>query len=74
MDQFKRRWGQNYPNKTHVSKQNLRLSAARFKKEVNMNGESDMEAARANGELTGKQESTMLRENRNTRNSKCQMK
>ena len=74
MDQFRRRWGQNYPNKTHVSKQNLRLNAARFKKEVNMNGESDMKAGRVNGELKRKQESTMVRENRNTCNSKWQMK
>ena len=31
---LKRRWDQRYPQKKHVSKQNLRDNAARFKKEI----------------------------------------
>lgn len=70
MNQLKRQWGQNYPDKTHVSKQNLRDIAARFRKKVNMNAESDMGTGRENGELERKQESTRVKENKNTRNSK----
>ena len=34
---LKQRWDEQYPEKNHVSKQNLRDNAARFKKELKMN-------------------------------------
>ena len=37
MLRLKRRWDKQYPQKNHISKQNLRDNAARFKKELEMN-------------------------------------
>lgn len=38
MVRLKRRWDENFPNKSHVSKQNLRDNAKRFKKELENTG------------------------------------
>ena len=38
---LKRRWDEQYPEKNHISKQNLRDNAARFKKELLMNDNRD---------------------------------
>ena len=35
------RWGEQYPEKNHVSKENLRDDAARFKKDLEMNVRSE---------------------------------
>ena len=48
----------------------MRGNSVRFRKELNMNGESDMDTGRWNGELERKQECTKVKENKNTRNSK----
>ena len=37
MLRLNRRWDQPYPEKNHISKQNLRDNAAQFKKELGMN-------------------------------------
>ena len=41
MIRLKRRWDEQYPEKNHISKQNLRDNAARFKKELLMNDNRD---------------------------------
>lgn len=46
MVRLKRRWDENFPNKSHVSKQNLRDNAIRFKKELENTGIFEQENAR----------------------------
>lgn len=46
MVRLKRRWDENFPNKIHVSKQNLRDNAIRFKKELENTGIFEQENAR----------------------------
>ena len=41
MLRLKRRWDQRYPQKKHISKQNLRDNAARFKKEITINNSTE---------------------------------
>ena len=41
MLRLKRRWDEQYPEKNCVSKQNLRDNAARFKKELGVNFQSE---------------------------------
>ena len=40
MPRLKQRWDRKYPNKSHLSKQNLRDNAVRFKQQIHVSGNS----------------------------------
>ena len=67
MERLKRRWDEQYPDKSNVSKQNLRDNAVRFKMEVNIDqeinqGETNNVIKRAgNGEWTNEMKINLLR-------------